>query len=99
VTEFKRNASLAKVHGVDVQILTTAELRDKIDLFNLDDVVGGAWIPKDGKADPANVAMALAKGAKNNGVKIFEDVKVTGILKKDGRLVVFKPIMVIFNRK
>jgi len=85
LTEFKRNASLAKVHGVDVQILTTAELRDKIDLFNLDDVVGGAWIPKDGKADPANVAMALAKGAKNNGVKIFEDVKVTGILKKDGK--------------
>ena len=83
LTEYKRNASLAKVHGVDVQILTTAELRDKIDLFNLDDIVGGAWIPKDGKADPANVAMALAKGAKNNGVKIFEDVKVTGILKED----------------
>ena len=87
LTEYKRNASLAKVHGVDVQILTTDELRDKVNLFNLDDVVGGAWIPKDGKADPANVAMALAKGAKNNGVKIFEDVKVTGILKKDGKAV------------
>ena len=87
LTEYKRNASLAKVHGVDVHILTTAELREKVSLFNLDDVVGGAWIPKDGKADPANVAMALAKGAKNNGVKIFEDVKVTGILKKDGKAV------------
>jgi 4-methylaminobutanoate oxidase (formaldehyde-forming) len=86
LTEFKRNASLAKVHGVDVQILTTEELRDKINLFNLDDIVGGAWIPKDGKADPTNVAMALAKGAKNNGVKIFEDVKVTGILKDDGKV-------------
>ena len=29
--------------------------------------------------------MALAKGAKNNGVKIFEDVKVTGILKENGK--------------
>ena len=58
LTEYKRNASLAKVHGVDVQILTTDELRDKVNFFNLDDVVGGAWIPKDGKADPANVAMA-----------------------------------------
>ena len=54
--------------------LSTSELKEKINLFNLNDVVGGAWIPKDGKADPANVAMALAKGAKNNGVKIFEDV-------------------------
>ena len=85
LTEYKRNASLAKVHGVDVQILTTDELRDKVGFFNLDDVVGGAWIPKDGKADPANVAMALAKGAKNKGVKIFEDVKVTGILKENGK--------------
>ena len=86
LTEYKRNASLAKVHGVDVQILSTDELRKKLDFFNLDDVVGGAWIPKDGKADPANVAMALAKGAKNNGVKIFEDVKVTGILKENGKV-------------
>ena len=84
LAEFKRNASLAKVHGVDVQILTPSELRDKIDLFNLEDIVGGAWIPKDAKADPANVAMALAKGAKNNGVKIFEDVKVTGVIKDNG---------------
>ena len=84
--EFKRNASLAKVHGVDVQILSTSELKEKINLFNLNDVVGGAWIPKDGKADPANVAMALAKGAKNNGVKIFEDVKVTGIHQEDGKV-------------
>ena len=29
--------------------------------------------------------MALAKGAKNKGVKIFEDVKVTGILKENGK--------------
>ena len=43
--------------------------------------------------------MALAKGAKNNGVKIFEDVKVTGILKKDGKAVEFKLSMVIFNLK
>jgi len=86
LTEYKRNASLAKVHGVDVHILTPSELGDKIDLFNLKDIVGGAWIPKDGKGDPANIAMALAKGARNNGVKILEDIKVTDILKDDGRV-------------
>ncbi len=84
--EFKRNASLAKVHGVDVQILSPSELKEKINLFNLDDAVGGAWIPKDGKTDCTNVAMALAKGAKNNGVKIFEDLKVTGIHQEDGKV-------------
>jgi 4-methylaminobutanoate oxidase (formaldehyde-forming) len=71
LTEYKRNASLAKVHGVDVQILSTDELRKKLDFFNLDDVVGGAWIPKDGKADPANVAMALAKVLKIMALKFL----------------------------
>jgi len=84
--EFKRNSSLAKVHGVDIHILSPSELRDKIDLFNLDDVVGGVWIPRDGKGDPSNIAMSLAKGARNNGVKIFEDVKVTAISKNKGRV-------------
>jgi len=84
--EFKRNASLAKVHGVDVHILSPSELKDKIDLFNLDDVVGGVWIPRDGKGDPTNIAMALAKGAKNLGVQIFEDVKVTAVHKVNGRV-------------
>jgi len=85
-TEFKRNASLAKVHGVDVHVLSPNELESKIDLFNLDDIVGGVWIPKDGKGDPANIAMSLAKGARNLGVQIFEDVKVTAINKEDGRI-------------
>ena len=84
--EFKRNSSLAKVHGVDIHLLSPSELRDKIDLFNLDDVVGGVWIPRDGKGDPSNIAMSLAKGARNNGVKIFEDVKVTAISKNKGRV-------------
>ena len=81
LTEYKRNASLAKVHGVDVHILTTTELREKVSLFNLDDVVGGAWIPKDGKADPANVAMALAKCAKNKGVKGISSMKKDDLIK------------------
>ena len=85
-TEFKRNASLAKVHGVEAHILSPAELKNKIDLFNLDDIVGGVWIPRDGKADPANIAMALAKGAKNLGVQMFEEVKVTAINKNQGKI-------------
>ena len=84
--EFKRNASLAKVFGVEAHILSPRELESKVNLFNLDDIVGGVWIPKDGKADPANIAMSLAKGAKNLGVKIFEEVKVTGINKHEDKI-------------
>ena len=55
---------LQRCMGLMFKFVTTDELRDKVDFFNLDDVVGGAWIPKDGKADPANVAMALSQRCK-----------------------------------
>ena len=40
----------------------------------------------DGQGDPGNIALALAKGARNNGVNIFENTLVTGILTKGRRV-------------
>ena len=54
-------------------------------LLNIDDVVGAIFFPHDGQTNPADTAMALAKGARMGGVKILEDCKVTGILTRDGR--------------
>jgi hypothetical protein len=46
--------------------------------LNVDGVTGGVHLPLDGQCDPANIAMALAKGARMRGARIFEGVKVTG---------------------
>ena len=40
--------------------------------------------PADGQADPANVALALAKGARARGARIVEGVKVTAVTSADG---------------
>ena len=50
-----------------------------------DDLLGALWLPSDGKANPADVTQALAKGARMRGARIFERTKVTGIRVKDGR--------------
>jgi glycine cleavage system T protein len=83
--EFRRGASMARTFGLEVQVLTPAECRAAYPLLRADDVVGGVFLSKDGHADPGNVALALAKGARQHGVKIFEQVKVTGISQRDGR--------------
>ena len=49
-------------------------------------MTGGLWIPANGQADPANVCQALAKAARQRGVRIFENTKVTGIRQADGRV-------------
>src|SRR5262249_15817968 len=48
-------------------------------LTNMAGVVGAIYLPRDGQADPGNVALAMARGARNAGVTICENVKVVGI--------------------
>jgi len=84
--ELKRGASMAKTFGLEVQVLTPEECKGVYPLLDARDVEGGVFLPKDGQADPGNIALALAKGARSKGVKIFEHTKVTGIRTKDGRV-------------
>ena len=84
--EFRRQASLAKVFGIEAHVLSAAECKSKYPLLNTDGVVGGIFTPQDAQGDPANIALALARGARNAGVKIFEGVAVTGVAKANGRV-------------
>ena len=84
--EILRQASMARAFGVEVNEITNKELKEKYPLLNVEDVKAAVHLPKDGQCDPANIAMALAKGARQNGVKIFEDVKVTGLDTHNGRV-------------
>jgi len=78
--EMKRSASMAKVFGLRVDVFSAADCLAKYPLINVDDVVGGIFIPTDGQANPVDVTQALAKGARLGGTQIFENTKVTRIL-------------------
>ncbi|HMK85453.1 MAG TPA: FAD-dependent oxidoreductase, partial [Steroidobacteraceae bacterium] len=84
--ELARNASMAKVFGLPVHVLTAREIHELYPLANLEDVIGGIHIPSDGYANAVDITQALAKGARTRGVQIFQDVKVTAI-RHEGRRV------------
>ena len=84
--ELKRQATMGKAFGVEAYMVSPAEARDKHPLIDLKGVAGGMFIPANGQADPANVTQALAKAARQRGVRIFENTKVTGIRQADGRV-------------
>ena len=77
--EILRQSSIAKSFDVDVNEISISELKSYHPFLNVDGVKGAVHLPLDGQGDPANIAMALAKGARDLGVKIFEDTKVTGL--------------------
>ena len=83
--ELRRGASMARTFGLDVEVIGPADIKRKWPLLNVDDVVGGVWLPKDGQTNPIDTTMALVKGAPAAARAIFENTEVTSILTKDGR--------------
>ena len=85
--ELRRGASMAKCFGLEVQTLGAAEVADKWPGVFADDLVGGVFLPKDGRTNPIDTTQALARGARSRGVKIFEQTAVEEILVRAGRAV------------
>jgi 4-methylaminobutanoate oxidase (formaldehyde-forming) len=84
--EIYRTASLARAFGVDVSEVTAEDVTKMYPHLNVTDMVGAVHLPLDGQCDPANIAQALAKGARQNGAKIVEGVKVTAVHQDKGRV-------------
>ncbi len=84
--EIYRQAAMARAFGVDVEEIGAAEVKTRYPHLNADDVTGAVYLDKDGQADPANIALALAKGARQNGALVKERVKVTGISRQGRRV-------------
>jgi 4-methylaminobutanoate oxidase (formaldehyde-forming) len=78
-TEVKRQATTATSFELEMHLLSPQEAQGLWPLMQVDDVVGAAFLPTDGQASPTDIAMSLAKGARQSGVTIAEGVKVTEI--------------------
>ncbi len=83
----RKQVALAKSFGVNVEEISPQQAGELYPVMRTDDLQGAIWIPGDGKANPADLAMSLAKGARNNGVRMIEDVEVTGVIIEHGRAV------------
>lgn len=84
--EIYRQATLARAFDIEVNEVSPQQVKEMYPHININDVVGAVHLPLDGQCDPANIAMALAKGARQRGAKVFENVKVTAVLQKGGRV-------------
>ena len=76
--EFKRSATTARSFGLSMDILSPLEAKKLWPLLQTDDLVGASFIASDGQANPSDITMALAKGARMHGAKLVEGVRVTG---------------------
>ncbi len=84
--ELLRQATVARIFDVEVEEISPGEVKARYPHLEIGDVVGAVALPLDGQCDPANIAMALAKGARMRGARIVEGAKVTGVTQGGGRV-------------
>lgn len=84
--EIFRQAAMARSFGVEAEEISPEEVLKRYEHLNIDGVKGAVYLDKDGQGDPGNIALALAKGARQRGAKIIERTAVTGMAKEGRRV-------------
>jgi len=90
MSELKKGATTARSFGLEMNMLSPGEARDICPIIELDSIIGAAFMPTDGQADPAGITQALARGARNGGVKFQEKTTVTGFKFAGKRVIAVK---------
>jgi 4-methylaminobutanoate oxidase (formaldehyde-forming) len=78
--EYRRVAAFNRLCGVDVHEISPGEVKELFPLAHTDDVLAGFYVPQDGRANPVDVTMSLAKGARQLGVRILEGMPALAAL-------------------
>ncbi len=82
--EYRRVAAFNRLCGVEVHEITPGAVADMFPLARVDDVLAGFYIPGDGRVNPVDATMSLARGARMQGATIIEGVPVTGFRRRRG---------------
>lgn len=83
--ELRRGAGMARSFGVDCIELSPGEAKELWPLMQVNDVLGAMYFPGDARTNPTDSTQAMAKGARQGGATIVENIGVTDILTKNGR--------------
>ncbi|XP_078040959.1 pyruvate dehydrogenase phosphatase regulatory subunit, mitochondrial [Augochlora pura] len=84
MTVFRRMKAQSISRDIECHLVTPKQVQEICPMLRVDDLVGGLWIPDDGVGDPYQICLTLIKEAKKNGVKVFENCKVTKVITQNG---------------
>src|SRR5829696_6333180 len=83
--ELERTASRARGVGLDVGVISASEARRLLPAMSPDSIYGAVHLPGDGYLDPHTATFALAAAARELGVRIRQNTRVTGFELTPGR--------------
>jgi 4-methylaminobutanoate oxidase (formaldehyde-forming) len=84
--EYRRVAAFQRHLGLEVDEIGPREMSELFPWARTDDLLAGFHVPGDGRVNPVDLTQSLARGAKNLGVRVVEDVRVEDVLVADGEV-------------
>ncbi|NIS79640.1 MAG: FAD-dependent oxidoreductase [Anaerolineales bacterium] len=84
--EMRRMSAFEREFGVEFNEIPPNKVKELWPLAHTEDLLAGFYSPGDGRVNPVDVTMALAKGARMGGVQIFEETPVTGFTTEEQRV-------------
>jgi glycine cleavage system aminomethyltransferase T/glycine/D-amino acid oxidase-like deaminating enzyme len=78
--EYRRVSAFNRLLGVDVHEISPGQVKELFPLARTDDLLAGFYVKEDGRVNPVDATMALAKGARMHGATLIEGVPVSGFL-------------------
>lgn len=82
--EYRRVAAFQSRLGLEVHEIDPNQMRELFPLARTDDLLAGFYVPGDGRVNPVDLTMSLARGARNLGVRVIEGVAVDSVLTRSG---------------
>ena len=77
--EQQRGVSRARAIGLDVELVSAEQAAQLMPAISTESLFGAVWVPGDGALDPHTATFALAKAARELGVTVLTDTRVTGL--------------------
>lgn len=82
----RREANFNNAMGMEKHVVSPADIARLAPHVDTDGLVSAIWTPKDGRANPVDVTMSLAAGARQRGVRIAEGCPVSDFLMQGNRV-------------
>ena len=86
LVQYHRTTAMARYLGVACHPLSPRECGDRFPGMRTEDLVGGYWIPDDGRCLPAEIPLALAQAAALRGVRVYEQSRIEFLTLRNGRV-------------
>jgi sarcosine oxidase, subunit beta len=83
---FRENVALQHQLGVSTEWLEPDEVRSRLPLLQLEDVIGGTFNARDGLCDPSSVVNGYVGAARRHGARCLTNVEVTALQVRQDRV-------------